>query len=88
MRQKKNILKDSIATKQKLIDSLLQHNNLLRTQQERLTTELLTPTSKKSCKGRNKDVIQTENNIRQEELPTKPGMSKANKLLFKKIPLE
>ena len=33
------ILKDYIATKQKLIDSLLQYNNLLITQQERLTTE-------------------------------------------------
>ena len=33
------ILKDDIATKRKLIDSLLQHNNLLITQQERLTTE-------------------------------------------------
>ena len=33
------ILKDHIATKQKLIDSLLQYNNLLITQQERLTTE-------------------------------------------------
>ena len=28
------ILKDDIGTKQKLIDSLLQHNNLLLTQQE------------------------------------------------------
>ena len=33
------ILKDYIATKQKLIDSLLPYNNLLITQQERLTTE-------------------------------------------------
>ena len=78
------ILKDDVATQQKLIDSLLQHNNLLITQQERLTTELLTPTSENSCKGRNKDVIQTENNIRQEEIPAKPGMSKANKLSLKK----
>ena len=53
------ILKDDIATKQELIDSLLQHNNLLITQQERLTTELLTPISGNSCKGRNKDVRQT-----------------------------
>ena len=53
------ILKDDIATKQKLIDSLLQHNNLLITQQERLTTELLTPISGNSCKGINKDVRQT-----------------------------
>ena len=79
-------LKDDIANKQKLIDSLLQHNNLLITQQERLTTELLTPTGKNNCKGRNKDVIQTENNIRQEEIPAKPGMSKANKLPLKKNP--
>ena len=58
------ILKDYIATKQKLIDSLLQYKNLLITQQERLTTELVTPTSENSSKGRSKDVIQTENNIR------------------------
>ena len=37
------ILKDDIVTKQRLIDSLLQHNNLLITHQEGLTTELLTP---------------------------------------------
>ena len=49
------ILKDHIAYKQKLIDSLLQHNNLLITQQKRLTTELQTPTSKNNCKARNKD---------------------------------
>ena len=54
------ILKDDISTKQKLIDSLLQHNNLLLTQQERLTVELLTPTSKNSCKSRKEDVIQME----------------------------
>ena len=78
------ILKDAIATKQKLIDSLLQHNNLLITQQERLTTELLTPTSKYNCKARNKDVMPTENNNRQEEIPEKPGMSKTNKLPLKK----
>ena len=60
------ILEDDIATKQKLIDSLLQHNNLLITQQERLTTELLTPTGKNNCKARNKDVMQTGNNNRQE----------------------
>ena len=35
---KNKILKDDIATKQKLIDSLLQHNNLIITQQKRLTT--------------------------------------------------
>ena len=79
------ILKDDIGTKQKLIDSLLQHNNLLLTQQERLTTELLTPTSENSCKSRKKDVIQMENNIRLEEIPKKLGISKANKLPFKKI---
>ena len=78
--------KDDIATKQKLIDFLLQHNNLLITQQERLTTELLTPTSKNNCKARNKDVMQTENNNRQEEIPAKPGMSKTNKLPLKKNP--
>ena len=78
------IVKYDIATKQKLIDSLLQHNNLLTTQQETLTTELLTPTSENSCKGRNKDVIQTGNNIWQEEIPAKPRMSKANKLPSKK----
>ena len=71
---------------QKLIDSLLQHNNLLITQKERLTTELLSPTSENSCKGINKDLIQTENNIRQEEIPAKPGMSKANKSSLKKNP--
>ena len=78
------ILKDDIATKQKLLDSLLQHNNLLPKQQDRLTTELLTPTRKNNCKERNKDVIQTENNIRQEEIPVKPGISKTNKLPLKK----
>ena len=34
---KNKILKDDIATKQKLIDSLIQHNNLITTQQKRLT---------------------------------------------------
>ena len=82
------ILKDDISTKQKLIDSLLQHNNLLLTQQERLTAELLTPTSKNSCKSRKEDVIQMENNIRQEEMPTKSGISKANKLPLKKKSLK
>ena len=80
------ILKYDVATKQKLIDSLLQHINLLITQQERLTTELLTLTSKNNCKARNKDVTQTENNNRQEEIPTQPGMSRANKLPLKKNP--
>ena len=78
------ILKDDIGTKQKLTDSLLRHNNLLLTQQERLTTELLTPASKNSCKSRKEDKIQMENNIRQEEMPTKSGISKANKLPLKK----
>ena len=44
--------KDDIANKQKLIDFLLQHNNLLLTQQEKLTAELLTPTSENSSKRR------------------------------------
>ena len=70
--------KDDIANKQKLIDFLLQHNNLLLTQQERLTAELLTPTNENSCKSGKKDVIQMENNIRQEEIPAKSGISKAN----------
>ena len=78
------ILKDDIGTKQKLIDSLLQHNNLLLIQQERLTAELLTLTSENSCKTRKKDVIQMENNIRQEEIPAKSGISKVNKLPLKK----
>ena len=82
------ILKDDIAIKQKLIDSLLQHNILLITQQERLTAELLTSTSENSCKSRNKDLIQTENNIPQEETPAKSAMSWANKLPLKKICLE
>ena len=63
-------------------------HNLLLIQQERPTTELLTQTSKNNCKGRNKDVIQTEDNIWQEEIYVKPGMSKANKVLLKKIRLE
>ena len=46
------ILKDYIGTKQRLIDSLLQHNNLLLTQQERLTAELLTQTCENSRKNR------------------------------------
>ena len=66
----------------------MQHNNLLLTQQERLTAELLTPTSENSCKRRKKDVIQMENNIRQEEMPTKSGICKANKLPLKKITQE
>ena len=78
------ILKDDISTKQKLTDSLLQHNNLLLTQQERLTAELLTPISENSCKSRKKDVIQMQNNIRQEEIPAKSVISKANKLPLKK----
>ena len=82
------ILKDDIGTKQKLIDSLLQHNNLLLTQQERLTAELLIPTSENSCKSRKKDAIQMENNIWQEEIPAKSGISKANKLPLKKITQE
>ena len=78
------ILKDDIGTKQKLIDSLLQHNNLLLTQQERLTAELQIPTNENSCKSGKKDVIQMENNIRQEEIPAKSGISKTNKLPLKK----
>ena len=78
------ILKDDIGTKQKIIDSLLQHNTLLLTQQERLTPELLTPTSKHSCKSRKEDVTQMENNIRLEKMPTKSGISKANKLPLRK----
>ena len=83
LKTENKILNDNIGTKQKLIDSLLQHNNLL-TQQERLTTELLTPTSENRCKRRNKNVIQTENNIHQEEITAKPGMSKGSKLPLKK----
>ena len=78
------ILKDDIGTKQKIIDSLLQRNTLLLTQQERLTAELLTPRSKHSCKSRKEDVRQMENNIRQEKMPTKSEISKANKLPLKK----
>ena len=80
------ILKNDIAIKQKLIDSLLQHNSLLLTQQERLTAELLTPTSKNSCISRKKDVVKTENKFGQEEIPAKSGISKANKLPMKKNP--
>ena len=54
------ILKDDIGTKQKLIDSLLQHNNLLLTQQKRLTTELLTPTNENIWKSGKKDIIQMQ----------------------------
>ena len=78
------LLKDDITTKQKLIDSLLRLNYLLITQQERLTAELLTPTSKNSCKSRKKDAIQMENNIRQDEISAKSGIYKANKLPMKK----
>ena len=62
----------------------MQHNNLLLTQQERLTAELITPTSENTCKSRKEDVIQMENNIRQEETPAKSGISKANKFPLKK----
>ena len=72
------MLKDDITNKQKLIDFLLPHNNLLLTQQEILTAELVTPTSESSSKRRKKDVIQMENNIRQEEIRAKSGISKAN----------
>ena len=65
----------------------MQQNIVLITQQERLATELLTSTSKNSCKNKNKDVIQTENNnIRQGEIPAKPGLSKAIKSPLKKNP--
>ena len=65
---------------QKLIDSLLQHNNLSITQQGKLTTESLTPPSENNFKERNKDVAQTENNtIRQEEMSGKLVMSKTSK---------
>ena len=84
----KNILKDDIVTKRNLIYSLLQHNNLLLTQQERLTAELLTPTSENSCKSRKEDAIQIENNIQQEEMPAKSGISKASKLPLKKKSLK
>ena len=82
------ILKDDIGTKQKLIDFLLQHNNLLLTQQERVIAELITPTSENSCKSRKKNVLQMENNIQQEEIPAKSGISKANKLPLKKKSLK
>ena len=62
----------------------MQHNNLLLTQQERLTTVLLTTTSQNNCKSRKKDVIQMESKIRQERIPTKSGICKANKLPMKK----
>ena len=65
------ILKDDIGTKQRPIDSLLQHNNLLPTQQQRPTAELLTQTRENSRKNRKEDAIQMENNIRQEEIPAK-----------------
>ena len=73
------ILKDDIVIKQKLIYYLLQHNNLLITQQDRLTTELLTRNSENGCKETSNDEIHTEkNNIRQEEVPSKPEISKAD----------
>ena len=53
-----------------------------RTKQEGLNADLRTRTSKNSSKGRNKDVIQTENNNSwQEEMHVKPGMSKLINLL-------
>ena len=50
--------------------------------QQENTTELLTSTSENSCKGRNKDVIQTENNTQQKEIPARAGRPKANKYLL------
>ena len=47
---------------------------------------MLTPTSKNSCKAKSKDVIQTENNIRQEQIPAKPVMYKFNKRPLEKNP--
>ena len=65
---------------QKLIDSLLQHNNLLITQKERVTNEFLTLSREKSRKDRKEDVAKTENDaIRHEEMFGKPGMSETRK---------
>lgn len=65
---------------QKLIESLLQHNNLLITQKERVTNEFLTLSGEKSCKDRKEDVAKTENDaIRHEEMSGKPGMSETSK---------
>ena len=79
------ILKNDIANKQKKIDSLQHHNNILITQQEKLTIELLTATSQNSCKNKKNDVVETEDNIRREETHAKSGMSKVNKSLLEKI---
>ena len=64
----------------------MKHNNLLLTGQERLSAELLIPTSKNTCKSRKKDVTQTGNNFRHNEIPSKLGISNANKLPMKKNP--
>ena len=63
----------------------MQLSNLLITYQIRLTTELLTPTSENSCKGRNKDAKPVRRK-KQEEIPAKPGISKANKSSLKNNP--
>ena len=47
----------------------MQHNNLLLTEKERLTAELLTQTSENSRKSRKEDVIQMENNIGRKKHP-------------------
>ena len=61
----------------------MQHNNPLPTQQQRPTAELLTQTRENSRKNRKEDAIQMENNTRQEEIPAKSGISKANKPMKK-----
>ena len=75
------ILKDDITTKQKFIDSLLQHNNLSIIQQEGLTTELLTPTIENSCKSRNNDVKKRKIIFGRKKYPQNQGCLKPRNCL-------
>ena len=63
----------------------MQHNNLLLTEKERLTAELLTQTSENSRKSRKEDVIQMENNIGRKKYPQNQQSLKPINFLRKKI---
>ena len=63
----------------------MQHNNLLLTEKERLTAELLTQTSENSRKSTKEDVIQMENNIGKKKYPQNQQSLKPINFLRKKI---
>ena len=63
----------------------MQHNNLLLTEKERLTAELLTQTSENSRQSRKEDVMQMENNIGRQKYPQNQQSLKPVNFLRKKI---